>query len=139
MDENERTVADATVVNEETRGRKTRFRVTVPPTEPPTVDALASEAAPAAPTVLVEGGVFPRPLTEPVAGAKPGTHRTYFVYADAAEEARHKARQALKLHAEHPLEVEEAGYVENGVVHIPPEEEAAIKASMQDGRKAPGA
>jgi hypothetical protein len=121
-------------------GRKTRFRVTLPPPAPPTVEGDApSEPAAASPTVLVEGGVFPRPLTEPVPGAKPGGHRTYFVYADAAEEAKHKARQALRLHAEHPLEVEEAGYVEDGVVHFPPEEEAAVRASMQDGRKAPGA
>jgi len=135
MDENERATADAT---ENGRERKTRFRVTVSPTELPMVGegADASEPAPAA---LVEGGVLPRPLTEPVAETKPGLHRTYFVYADAAEEARYKARQALKLHLEHPLEVEEAGYVENGVVHVPPEEEATIKASMRDGRKAPGA
>lgn len=121
--------------------RKTRFRVTVTPPAPSPVEGVEpGEPAPAAPTVLVEGGTFQRPLTEPLPGAKPsGHHHTYFVYADTAEEAQHKVREATKLAADHALTAEEAGYAENGVVHFPPEEEAAVRASMQDGRRAPGA
>jgi hypothetical protein len=116
--------------------KKIRFRVTV--TDPPPVPESIATAAPeaASSTVLVEGGVLPRPLTEPIPGA--GHHRTFFVYADAAEEAMHRVRETTKLSAEHTLTAEEAGHVEDGVVHIPPDEEAAVVASVQDGRKAPG-
>lgn len=118
--------------------KKVRFKVTVPPHEPP-LPPVDSAPATAGRAVLVEGSVLHRSLTEPVAGARPGGHHTYFVYADTREEAEHKVRQAMKLGAEHPLTVEEAGHVEEGRIHIPPEEEAVIAASVQDGRKAPGA
>lgn len=119
--------------------KKIRFKVTVPPYEsspPPSGD---SDRATAGTTVLVEGSVLHRPLTEPVAGARPGGHHTYFVYADTREEAEHKVRQATNLGTERSLTVEEAEHVDEGRIHIPPEEEAAIAASMQDGRRAPGA
>jgi hypothetical protein len=124
-----------------TPARKTRFRVTAwPPSPPPEAAPEGEPTGPAAEdSTLVEGGAPARPLTEPVPGARPGGHHTYFVYADTAEEAKHKVREEKKLLAEHELRAEEAGYVEDGVVHFPHEEEVAAQASMQDGRKAPGA
>lgn len=90
-------------------------------------------------TVMVEGSALQRPLTEPSPGTKPARDRVFFAYSDSAMEAELKVREEIRLGAEFVLHVEEAGYVEGGVVHFPPDEEAAIAASMQDGRKAPGA
>jgi hypothetical protein len=119
--------------------RKTRYRVTVPdePVAGGEESPAPEPAEPAPATVMVEGSAFPRPLTEPVPGTKPGRHRTFFVYADTREEAEHRVRQATG--AKVPVTVEEAGHVdEAGRVHVPREEERAVQASMQDGRKAPG-
>jgi hypothetical protein len=117
------------------RSRKTRYRVSLPlpKSEVPVADVDATVP------VLVDGGVLSRPLTEPAPGAKPASSRVLFVYADSVEEAERKVRGGIQLPDEVTLVTEEAGYVEDGIVHFPPDEEAAVKASMQDGRKAPGA
>lgn len=119
--------------------RKPRFRVTVSPLAPPAVEGGAP-SDPAAPSAALAGGeAAPASLTEPAPPHAAGRHRTYFVYADTAEEARHRVREAkLCAEHEHALTVEEAGYFEHGVVHLPPEEEAAVRSSIRDGRKAPG-
>jgi len=98
--------------------RRTRFRITVPK------PAVAEEGSP--PTE-------PRPLTEPVPGVEPAVGRVFTVYSISAEEAERAVRVELGLAAEVPLTVEEAGHVEDGRVHFPPEEDAAIKASIQEG------
>jgi|HubBroStandDraft_1064217.scaffolds.fasta_scaffold203503_2 hypothetical protein len=105
------------------RARKTRYRVTVAP-------------APADADPVTE---LPRSLTEPTPDARPMVDREFVAYADSVEEAEQRVRDEFPSLVGVPLRVEEAGYVEDGRVYTPPEEEAAVRASAQDGRKAPGA
>lgn len=127
--ETKRLEADLRPSSTPTPAKKLRFLVTVPPSGPP---ATPSDSA------VPAGQALPRPLTEPLPGTKPG-HHTYFVYADTREEAEHKVREKTRLERGTAITIEEAGHVDaHGRVHFPPDEEAAIRASMQDGRKAPG-
>lgn len=60
--------------------------------------------------------------------------RVLFVYGRDEAEVRSKLPAALRVGR-----VEPAGQAVDGVVHFPPDELRAAMASMQDGRKAPGA
>lgn len=61
--------------------------------------------------------------------------RVLFVYGRDEAEARSRLPTSLPA----GFTVEPAGHVENGIVHFPPEELRETMASMQDGRRAPGA
>ena len=61
--------------------------------------------------------------------------KVLFVYGRDAIEACKRIPSPLLLNAR----IEPAGHVENGVIHFPIEELREVMASMQDGRKAPGA
>jgi hypothetical protein len=61
-------------------------------------------------------------------------NRTLFVYGCDEAEARSRLPESLSIASFEP-----AGHAENGVIHFPPEELSEVMASMQDGRRAPGA
>jgi hypothetical protein len=58
--------------------------------------------------------------------------RILFVYGRDPADARSKVTDLI-------TSIESAGTVEKGVVHFPPEELREVMATMQDGRRAPGA
>lgn len=60
--------------------------------------------------------------------------RVLFVYGRTEAEARGRIPPTQPI-----ASFEFAGYVEDGVTHYPVEELRAAMASMQDGRRAPGA
>ena len=61
--------------------------------------------------------------------------KVLFVYGRDQTEACERIPSSLLLNAR----IEAAGHAENGLVHFPPEELREAMASMQDGRRAPGA
>jgi len=61
--------------------------------------------------------------------------KVLFVYGHDEAEACRRIPPPLLLNAR----IELAGYAVDGVVHFPPDELRETMASMQDGRKAPGA
>jgi len=61
--------------------------------------------------------------------------KVLFVYGRDQAEACGRIPSPLLVNAR----IELAGHVENGVVHFPPDELREAMASMQDGRRAPGA
>jgi hypothetical protein len=61
--------------------------------------------------------------------------RVFIVYAGSEAEARAQLSTTLNVSA---CSVKETGYSENGIIHIPAEELAAIMRSTEDDRIAPG-